>query len=103
MKLSEKSIAFIIQTILAKVPSKIGLSIILFGGHATGRPRSTSDIDIAIKSPGPLSPLSLSSIKEVFEESDIPQPIDVLDYHLLKPSFQKVIDETGRILWRSDA
>ena len=86
------------DTIQVALQNQGQFQIILFGSYTTGRQTSHSDIDIAIKSTGPL-PLSIwAQIEEIFENSDIPQKIDVVDYHRVQPEFQKIIDRSGIVL-----
>ncbi len=51
----------------------------LFGSWAVGRPRQTSDIDLAIDARVPLPPGLLATLRERFEESHIPYRVDVVD------------------------
>ena len=62
-----------------------------FGSRATWTARDYSDLDLAVVGEGPLDLGSLERLKEAFEESDLPIRVDVLDWHGISESFQKVI------------
>ena len=70
-------------------------SVILFGSCASGKERPTSDIDIAIKLAAPLPPLEWQLIEDELMESDLPRKVDIVDYHRVTETFQKIINETG--------
>ena len=95
-ELSKETRSFIvksIQDILAH-----DAQIILFGSYARGSHTPKSDIDIAIKSSGPLDSGKWSLIEEIFEESDLTQKVDIVDYHRVKPDFREVIDLEGIVI-----
>ena len=64
--------------------------VFIFGSRATGRAGKFSDYDIGIigKKQVPLGKLSL--IEEVFEESDLPIRVDVVDFFAVSKNFKKV-------------
>ena len=63
-----------------------------FGSRATWTAKDYSDIDLAIVGEGPLEWRVLGRLKEAFEESSLPMRVDVLDWHDISDSFQKVIE-----------
>ena len=77
-------------------------TILLFGSFAKHSQKDGSDIDIAIKSRKPLSLTTAGWIELDIEESNIPQAVDVLDYHQLSPEFQQLIDREGLGLFTSE-
>ena len=96
MSLSIEQTDFIVKEIqrILKKP----VEIILFGSYAKGTQGAKSDIDIALRQAGPIDPALWSLIEEVFEQSDFTQSFDIVDYHRVKPDFQKVIDQEGKPL-----
>ncbi len=90
---------FIIDSIKANLELGAKFKIILFGSYAHHLKNNRSDIDIAIRCQKPLLLAAWVKIEEIFENSDIPQKIDVLDYHRVNLDFQKVIDQTGVIIF----
>lgn len=79
-----------VRTILNKyVPE---CEVRAFGSRVNRNAKSYSDLDLALVGPGKLSDDTLRHLKEAFEESDLPFRVDVLDWHAVSPSFQKVIE-----------
>ncbi len=80
----------IIQARLAKYPVRI----FLFGSHATGLARSTSDIDVAVLSQIELPAGLLSQVREDFEESNVLYNVDLVDISKTDEAFrQRVLSE----------
>ena len=69
-----------------------------FGSRATWTAKDYSDIDLAIVGKGPLDWRTLGRLKEAFEESSLPMRVDVLDWHDISDSFQKVIERDYVVL-----
>lgn len=73
--------ARIIQSVLDRyVPN---MEIWAFGSRATGKARTTSDLDIVIRTEKPLDWLFVAKIREAFSISDLPMKVDVLDWSTL--------------------
>ena len=53
--------------------------LILFGSRARGDADARSDVDLAIAAEQPVAPETLARIRDVLEESCIPQKVDVVD------------------------
>jgi len=64
-----------------------------FGSRVSGMTKSYSDLDLVVVGSGKLADDTLRHLREAFEESDLPFRVDVLDWHDISPSFQKVIDK----------
>jgi predicted nucleotidyltransferase len=77
------------------------VEVILFGSMVKGKPRPTSDIDVAIKTNAPLDKALWAKIEEDFELSLLPRTVDVVDYWRVTPEFQKIIDSNGQVLFAS--
>ncbi len=73
-----------------------------FGSRATWTAKDYSDLDLAVVGEGPLDLGSLGRLKEAFEESDLPIRVDVLDWHGISESFQKVISREYVIIRRGN-
>ena len=63
-----------------------------FGSRASWTAKDYSDLDLAIVGDRPLDWRTLGLLKEAFEESDLPMRVDVLDWHDIVESFQRVIE-----------
>ncbi len=85
----------IIDILKSSLLSKHKIAVLLFGSYAKGNAKKDSDIDLAIKGSAPLDLSFWSQLEEEFRNSDIPQKIDLVDYHRVSPSFQRVIDRDG--------
>lgn len=73
--------------------------VYLFGSHARGDVRHTSDIDIGIL-PGEQFPsIFFSHLKETIEESTIPYEVDLIDLGKVSPAFRDQVVRAG-IKWR---
>ncbi len=70
----------------------------LFGSWAEGRPRQTSDIDVAIEAHAPLPSGTLARLRERFEESRIPYRVEVVDLATASPAFREQVVAHG-IRW----
>jgi predicted nucleotidyltransferase len=53
--------------------------VFLFGSHARGEARPTSDIDVAILPLAPLPPGMLSVLRERLEESSVASEVEIVD------------------------
>jgi uncharacterized protein len=69
-----------------------------FGSRVNGKSKAYSDLDLAVAGSGKLRDDVLRRLKEAFEESDLPFRVDVLDWHLTSPEFQKVIERDYEII-----
>ena len=80
----------IVERILAEhVPE---CEVRAFGSRASWTAKDYSDLDLAIVGDGSLDWRTLGLLKEAFEESDLPMRVDVLDWHDIAESFQRVIE-----------
>ena len=93
--ISESTATFITQTVRNELGDCGPVEILLFGSQANGKATLRSDIDIAIKAQTKLSFASWQKIENIFEESEVPQKIDVVDFHRVSPEFQKIILNTS--------
>lgn len=76
--------------------------VVLYGSRAKGTYTDRSDIDLAIIG-NTIDHQTLGSIKLDLDESDIPLPIDVLDYTTLENQDLKAhIDRVGLTIYRSE-
>ncbi len=80
-----------IQKILAQhVPA---CEVWAFGSRVKGNARKYSDLDLAVIGPAKLPRKIAIELKEAFEESNLPFRVDVVDWHTVSKSFQKLIKE----------
>jgi type I restriction enzyme S subunit len=86
----------IISAILQKHLPKI--TVWVFGSRAKRQAKKYSDLDLAIVSKDPLEISTIASLNEAFEESNLPFKVDVLEWNLLSPSFQKIIEENHIVI-----
>lgn len=70
--------------------------IFCFGSRADGTFRASSDLDVLLKArSGAKIPLEkLSRLKELFEDSDLPFKVDVLDELAISKEFKRKIEKT---------
>lgn len=74
------------------------LDVLIFGSRANGNSHEHSDLDIALRGAHKLDILFLATLKDEFQESDLPFRVDIIDFHRVSPAFQKVILETCEAL-----
>jgi len=79
---------FVIESIQKFFPDA---EILAFGSRVKGTALEYSDLDVAIKSQNILSPIEWARLEEVFEESDLPYKIDLVEFSKLDEDFKKII------------
>jgi predicted nucleotidyltransferase len=75
-------------------------AVYLFGSHARGEVRHSSDIDVAILARGDLPPAFFAELADTIEESTIPYEVDLIDLREVSPAFCDEVMRTG-IKWRT--
>lgn len=68
-----------------------GVEVRAFGSRVVGTPKDYSDLDLALVGAAKLGPTVMESLREAFEESDIPFRVDLLDWHAISKEFQEVV------------
>lgn len=63
----------------------------VFGSRATGTARRYSDLDLAIDAGRVLTLDEAAVLREVFEESDLPYKVDVVDWRTVSDHFRELI------------
>lgn len=76
--------------------------VVLYGSRAKGTHTNRSDIDLALMGSN-ISHHTLGDIKLDLDESDVPVPIDVLNYATLENQDLKAhIDRVGQTIYRKE-
>jgi len=79
----------IVQDILSThVPDR---EVWAFGSRITGKPKKTSDLDLAIIGDTPLDFGTLAALRDAFSESRIPYKVDVVDWAATSETFRNII------------
>lgn len=73
--------------------------IILYGSRARGKFKEGADIDVALDMADTIDTLIMSNIIGDLEESNIPIPFDIVDFHAVSESLQKEIIKDG-VVWK---
>ena len=73
--------------------------VYLFGSCATGLPRATSDIDVAVEPLQGSGTPSLAELRERLEESDVPYDVDLVDLSTVSPEFAQRVRREG-VVWK---
>ncbi len=78
-------------TIVKEILKKYSYTFYVYGSRAKKKARKNSDLDLCYKEkiPGKV----ISSIKEQFEESDLPFKVDIVSWENMSPTFQKLIEK----------
>ena len=75
-----------------------GVAARAFGSRVDGKPKDYSDLDLALLGPAKLDVVKLASLKEAFENSDLPFRVDVLDWNSISEEFRKVISKKFEVI-----
>ena len=70
----------------AHLPS--AAAVWVFGSRATGRARRYSDLDLAIDAGRRLTIDETATLREAFEESDLPYRVDIVDWNTVNEGFR---------------
>lgn len=73
----------------------------VFGSRLKEKIKNYSDLDLAIVSKESLSGDVIYSLKDDFQESDLPFRVDVLDWSSISSEFKKVIEGEYEVLQKS--
>lgn len=87
--ISDKTMS-VIQRILSKNLDLSKRKVFLFGSQAKGKISQTSDIDIGIYGKKPVDLLTISNLKSDFEDSNIPETVDVVDFNRVSDKFRQI-------------
>lgn len=75
-----------------------GCGVLVFGSRVKGEAKTYSDLDLALVGAGPLGVDCLGCLREAFAESSLPIRVDILDWHAVPLTFQKLIAQGLEIL-----
>lgn len=87
-----------IEAILSQIFSQKRCRIYLFGSRATDRHQIASDFDIAVLAEENVS-RELSLAREMFEQSNIPLTVDLVDLSTTTVEFRQNVQKEGLLLW----
>jgi predicted nucleotidyltransferase len=93
---TEKYREIIVPIILKHLPNA---KIILYGSRARKQERSGSDIDVAIDIGKPIESHTMAMIRGDVEESNLPIPFDIVDFHSLSEDMVEAIKKDG-VVWQ---
>lgn len=69
-----------------------------FGSRVTGRAKQYSDLDLVVISKEPLSFADYATLKEAFDESDLPYRVDIVDWAAATSAFRGIIQKNKVII-----
>ncbi|MDN5277989.1 MAG: uncharacterized protein PWR01_1954 [Clostridiales bacterium] len=70
-----------------------------FGSRVKGCAKSYSDLDLAIIEEKKISFDRFRLLKESFQNSELPMRVDLVDWHGISDSFQKIIESGFVKIW----
>lgn len=70
-----------------------GLDVQAFGSRVAGTHCPASDLDLVLMTTTALPFATMTSLREAFVDSDLPFPVDVVDWSTLSAEFRRVIQE----------
>lgn len=74
-----------------------------FGSRVSGSVKSYSDLDLAILTDQPLTLECMASIKDAFDESDLPIRVDVVDWAAATAAFREIIAQNYVVIQQGGA
>lgn len=89
-----------LRAMVLRALSGMKVRVFLFGSRATGDAHPASDIDVAVLPLEPLPAGTLAALREMLEESTIPQTVDLVDLSEADPEFRTRVLAEG-IEWRA--
>jgi len=78
-----------------------GAAVWAFGSRVSGRARRYSDLDLAIDAGRRLTIDETATLRESFDESDLPYRVDIVDWQAISDEFHRLIAADRRPLARS--
>jgi predicted nucleotidyltransferase len=84
-----------IRSTVARVLGGRDVEVWLFGSHATGTARRSSDVDIAVRGTGPLPAEVMLALREALEEAPVLRRVDVVDLALVDAGFVARVESEG--------
>jgi predicted nucleotidyltransferase len=86
----------IVMSILADVIP--GVEVRAFGSRVLGTAKRCSDLDLVVVGASRLDWKSMARLKAVFEESDLPFRVDILDWHAIPEHFRATIAQRYEVI-----
>ena len=80
----------LVRSVLADHLPK-GVRVFVYGSRATGKARRWSDLDLLLEASEPLPRDIIIDLREAFDESDLPWPVDITDRATISDDFAKAI------------
>lgn len=88
LDLNQRDLNVVTRILTRYVP---GYTVWAFGSRVTGTAKPYSDLDIVVLTDKPLSLERMATIKDAFDESDLPIRVDVVDWAATSDSFREII------------
>jgi predicted nucleotidyltransferase len=89
--LGAKETAMVKEILQAHLPE--GAAVNLVGSRANGRAKPYSDVDLLVDAGRPLSPDEDRTLRFVFEDSDLPYKVDIIDRHSISHEFRAAVEQ----------
>jgi predicted nucleotidyltransferase len=86
LNLSPQHHRIMLELLTERLPQ--GSTFWVFGSRATGRARRYSDLDLAIDAGRRLTPDEAATLREAFEECDLPYQVDIVDWYAIDERFR---------------
>ena len=88
LHLSEEQLKTVITVLKDSLSGEI---VLAFGSRVRGDHRQTSDLDLAIESPGGLTIKARAKLEQGFSESSLPVRVVVIDLSRIDETFRQLI------------
>jgi predicted nucleotidyltransferase len=95
IEISPPDLAQVTEILRRHVPE---LEVRAFGSRVHGKPRPTSDLDLALMTDKPLDSLRLADLRDAFTDSDLPFKVDLLDWSTASAVFRGIVERCCAIV-----
>ena len=95
--ISEKDRLLLIQILATQIPE---YTVIAYGSRISGKSHQGSDLDLVIIGDEKIPLQKIWKLKEVFEDSNLPFTVDVLDWNAIPVNFRKNIKKKFEVIRR---
>ena len=92
LALSGEELSVVKAILRAHLPNSVTVHV--FGSRAVGQPKAWSDLDLLLEAAAPVPLSTIATLTEVFEESELPWKVDIVDRRTISEGFGRLIDQS---------
>lgn len=80
-----------------------GYEVRAFGSRITGTAKKYSDLDLVVVGKTKIAKKIFYSLKDEFEESDLPFRVEIMDWHAISNDFREIIETQYEVIQTAEA